>query len=493
MPPPCTQWDPYGVLNIDKSSTVCYGWAPSQGRNCRNPISQANHQEATSILSRLTTIDPSSDLGPRLQTLAHLLLCKRNHQNQAESVVARWKKRMDRIAGSSIEAEAEGIRRIETVAARRQRQIAQILRGDVIAESPLTGTPRTAVPSSYNSPSVRIPPRPLDVRERQSGTSVLTPSATPRVPLSGPRRTFEDLDETSTVDMLFENLDTSRTQYHRWLEERGLPESATPEVPLSAFRETLDNLDGSGTADMIFEILGTSRSQIRRGLEEREQAEARRPLIRPGSGFQTWEGYLNWMARASAIRQGPRRSHDRVILNRENFDRTPFPLRVHSPAARQSPQSSHRPEASNRRTTNSISPDAGTEYSSRSPPSPATPIVNTSISPSTPVVSTSVSPIAMIHPRIALNPAMLATSGSALTRRNVRGESSTTRPTVQQPRISDSSTTISEPSSDCSICYEDLQDGKSLVSCKVQCSQRFHEECIKTWFQNSDNRTCPYW
>ena len=457
MPLPCTQWDPYGVLNIDTSSTVCYRWAPSQRRNCRNPISQASRQEAQSALSELAAIDPSSNLGTRLQTLAHHLLCKRNHQNQAGSVVDRWKKKMDRFLRNSREGEAELMRLMEAERARLQGYHRQRSRGNVIAQLSPPGAPRTVCPSSLNSPSVQFPPRPLDGRKRQSGTSLLTSSTTPEVQLSAHRETFNSLSNSSAVDMLFEDLGTSRSEYRQWLEEHGLPESASREVPLSAFREMFDSLDDSGTADMIFEMLGTSRPQIRRGLEEREQAEeVRRPLIRPGSGFQTREEYVNWTPR-------------------------PPPRRSNNPAVRQAPQRSHGRDASNRHALNSLGLDAGTGNSPRVHPSLAT------------LGSIPVSPITMIHPTIALNPAMLATSGIALTRATVRTGPPANRPSVQQPSTRDSNTSETNLSSDCSICYDELQGGHSLVSCKVQCGQRFHEECMRTWFQTAEKRTCPYW
>ena len=425
---------PNGVLNVDKSSTVCYGWALSQGRNCRNPISHASRQQAASILSTLTTIDPSSDLRPRLQTLARLLLCKRNHQNQAGSVVARWKEEMDDFLRNAREEEDEEMRGVEAELAelrRRQRQperrdgisevsevahrtaglseqinrleveaarilesltrleesFRQLKAGSVIADLSPPDAPRTAAPSLHDNHRGRSPPRPLAGRVRQSAAPVSTLSSAPEVQLSAPRETSNSPDDSGTVDTLFDHLGTSRSQYRQWLEERGLPESATPETPPSIYRETFDSLDESGSADMIFEVLGTSRSQIRRELEERERVEqARRPLIRPGSGFQTWAEYVNWRPRPPPGFQ----------TWEEYVNRTPRrPSRIYNPIA----------------------------------PLP-----------------------------FQLRP-------------------------LKQPK----------PPQDCSICYEELQDGKSLVSCKVQCKQRFHEECMKTWFQNSEKRTCPYW
>lgn len=88
-------WDPYNVLDIDKSRTVCYGWAPSKGRKCHNPVAMANRQEAQRLLSKMSGLDPFiTNLDTWLQELAHRILCKRNHQDQAVGVVGQWKEKI---------------------------------------------------------------------------------------------------------------------------------------------------------------------------------------------------------------------------------------------------------------------------------------------------------------------------------------------------------------------------------------------------------------
>lgn len=96
MPLSVQQWDPYGVLDVDKTWHRCYGWAPSQKRQCRNLVAMANIEEAQRLLAKISQCNPSSDEIPiRLSQIAHCLLCRRNHQDQAPSVVGDWQKKIN--------------------------------------------------------------------------------------------------------------------------------------------------------------------------------------------------------------------------------------------------------------------------------------------------------------------------------------------------------------------------------------------------------------
>lgn len=86
------KWNPYTTLSIDCYPTTCYGWVPSQGCKCSNPIDLTNRQEAESVILKMCILDPSNrNLDAWLQELAHRILCKPDHQDQAEGVVRRWK------------------------------------------------------------------------------------------------------------------------------------------------------------------------------------------------------------------------------------------------------------------------------------------------------------------------------------------------------------------------------------------------------------------
>ena len=53
---------------------------------------------------------------------------------------------------------------------------------------------------------------------------------------------------------------------------------------------------------------------------------------------------------------------------------------------------------------------------------------------------------------------------------------------------------IDRISGDCSICYERLLDGSSLVCCRTQCKQYFHRVCMNIWLRdNLARKRCPYW
>ena len=102
------QWDPYAVLNIAKSRTMCYGWAPSQNRDCYNPVAAATRLEAQRLLTRLSARSASSDgVVAELRKIARCLLCKRNHQNQATSVVNEWQQKIDDFVQSRVEPRDE--------------------------------------------------------------------------------------------------------------------------------------------------------------------------------------------------------------------------------------------------------------------------------------------------------------------------------------------------------------------------------------------------
>ena len=102
------QWDPITVLNITKTRTMCCGWAPSQNRDCHNPVAAANRLEAHRLLDKLAACSPSSDrVLSRLNKIARCLLCRRNHQDQAESVVDKWRKRISDFVQSRVDPHEE--------------------------------------------------------------------------------------------------------------------------------------------------------------------------------------------------------------------------------------------------------------------------------------------------------------------------------------------------------------------------------------------------
>lgn len=96
------QWDPYAILNINKTRSRCYGWAPSKGRLCENPIAMGSRNEAHRLMSRIARLSPSDDkVMELLSHVARCLLCRNRHQGQASSVTNRWEQRIDTMTESS--------------------------------------------------------------------------------------------------------------------------------------------------------------------------------------------------------------------------------------------------------------------------------------------------------------------------------------------------------------------------------------------------------
>ena len=111
-----TQWSPASILTISQPDTLnlrhdrnsepkitrvdgltryrCAGWAPSQGRECHQPIAKANRHCAAKLLAEMSRMDPlTADFDEELEDLADLILCRvsRHNVKQHAFVVAMWK------------------------------------------------------------------------------------------------------------------------------------------------------------------------------------------------------------------------------------------------------------------------------------------------------------------------------------------------------------------------------------------------------------------
>ena len=94
MPPSAAIWDPEELLHIGSISPAltCVGQARQKNRRCRFPIAATDRQEASRLvlrISRMDTLAPAVD--DALTQLARLLLCKANHRNEVEEIVAFWR------------------------------------------------------------------------------------------------------------------------------------------------------------------------------------------------------------------------------------------------------------------------------------------------------------------------------------------------------------------------------------------------------------------
>ncbi|PYH72939.1 uncharacterized protein BO88DRAFT_173417 [Aspergillus vadensis CBS 113365] len=84
------------ILGIYPESQSCVGWAPSQGRHCRNPTNARNRRHAVSLLDQGTRLlKAGQSIDHILEELAPLVLCRHYHQNQAAGLSNTWVSRVD--------------------------------------------------------------------------------------------------------------------------------------------------------------------------------------------------------------------------------------------------------------------------------------------------------------------------------------------------------------------------------------------------------------
>lgn len=81
----------FELVNPDKLSITCVGYAPSCRRRCRNPIACHNIHAAKALMRQLVRpVATNDELKDLLFRLAEYTLCRRYHQNQARTVSDGW-------------------------------------------------------------------------------------------------------------------------------------------------------------------------------------------------------------------------------------------------------------------------------------------------------------------------------------------------------------------------------------------------------------------
>lgn len=106
-----TQWDPeaiLGIINPDRGSFTCVGYAPSMRRRCRNPIARNSCDFVYGLLELLVLMGPGSrKFATLLEEAAYRSLCWR-HGRQTDSIVMKWEARIDELNLPAPQAEAKG-------------------------------------------------------------------------------------------------------------------------------------------------------------------------------------------------------------------------------------------------------------------------------------------------------------------------------------------------------------------------------------------------
>jgi len=99
-------WDPsktLGIINADSGyeCITCVGYAPSKRRRCLNPIRADNRQFITQTLDDIAYLPPDSPaVLSKLRAIAGPALCVRYHQNQAQTVVLQWQRKIQQLRPS---------------------------------------------------------------------------------------------------------------------------------------------------------------------------------------------------------------------------------------------------------------------------------------------------------------------------------------------------------------------------------------------------------
>jgi len=94
-------WDPTTILQIinpDRGTFTCSGYAKTKGRRCWCPIARHNQGAAFGILITLTSQPYNANSARQrqlLEQLAEYCLCVRYHKNQVHEVVEKWRQMLD--------------------------------------------------------------------------------------------------------------------------------------------------------------------------------------------------------------------------------------------------------------------------------------------------------------------------------------------------------------------------------------------------------------
>ncbi|KZF22021.1 hypothetical protein L228DRAFT_268521 [Xylona heveae TC161] len=507
---PGAKWDPIEVLKLEPVSYTCVGWAPSQGRRCRNPIAQANRCAASNLLAMMAYQSPSaSKLTDILDDLAHRILCKRNHQYQAGDMVMKWQQMITMYKQS-----------MRATPPRTTSQHVPTSRQNYLPSPPASPQQQLVRHSGEVYYTER---ESLDifapVRHPRSGSYI---STTPRASHGTARRqaTIPDTGRHSTTTE--RQPQSSRRQRHTRLltppESEDDSESEYDSDSDSDDDDDDDDDDGYDYSDSIPEYSdATSHASLS---TQRSSRSSNSRSTRTTSSRETPRGLLINDRTASSQRTAPvpARTSSNTTTSRAARTTTSPPSTPSTPTP-----VSRRPAV---RRTNIDTPTSTSAASSTTPSTPSPSIVTPSpsiVTPSPSISTPSSSAISTQSVRSA-SPAQSSTSTRSSTSRassnnhtNTSTGTATSRspsnptttpanqpPTTSTPTPSPSASTpnaaaTSTPTAtaspadspptatrkpitgDCAICHEPFEDNDSLVWCKSQCGQNFHAPCWNEW------------
>ncbi|RAK88894.1 hypothetical protein BO79DRAFT_245312 [Aspergillus costaricaensis CBS 115574] len=489
------------ILGIYPESQSCVGWAPSQGRHCRNPTNARNRRHAVSLLDQGTRLlKAGRSIDHILEELAPLVLCLRYHQNQAAGLTSTWVSRVDKYIASH--------------------------------QSPRS-SPSRSMPRRSPSPRMRDETRAIENRlaelERKMQDAILKAERAEREK----ERARRDAERTrrDTEDMVRRS---AAMGYARGQEEAR--RRASPPPTFETETTTVEHNEAYGfQRDSVSSGLLSSRRQDARGgsIETTLQVNTS-----TGMNVQLRRSTIVSTTRVQRTSDGPatpaqaeRRAATPSSVSRVvEIGDTSDVLAIPSPAQQSNgnassspsttstrraislpsaetesanttttPNSEDRPSSTATQDPESTNPTGISETSIPNPPLPSPPTSNNEEFRSTPTGTQESSTTTQntITPEPTTQPAPTSTSTST--------HPSTPAPSTP-PTISEHGITRHPIEGDCCICLCPLQryptqyshnpeDDTSIVWCQKQCGNNFHRECMDRWIASAldcDRQTsCP--
>ncbi|GAT19326.1 similar to An14g04510 [Aspergillus luchuensis] len=457
------------ILGIYPESQPCVGWAPSKGRQCRNPTNARNRRHAVSLLDQGTRLlKAGQSIDHVLEELAPLVLCRHYHQNQAAGLTDTWVSRVD-----------------EYIAKHR---------------SPPRSSPSRSMPRRSPSPRMRDETRIIENRlaelERKMQDAIRKAERAEREK----ERARRDAERTrrDTEDMVRRSAAMGYARGQEEARRRASPPSAVETETTTVERNEAygfqRNSESSG-------LLSSRRQDPRGGSVETTlqvntststNVQLRRSTIVSTTRVQRTSDGPATPAQAERHAATPS-SVSRIVEIGDTSDAlaTPSPAQQSSTNAT---SGSSTPSSSTRRALSL--PSAETDHQLPSPPTS-----NNEESRST----TTDTPESTTTQDTTTQPTPTSTSASTSTPQHLPTPPSTPPPSTP-PTISEHGITRHPIEGDCCICLCALQnestehnhtsdDDTSLVWCQKQCGKNFHRECMDRWIASAleGNRqtSCP--
>ncbi|GIK06367.1 hypothetical protein Aspvir_002015 [Aspergillus viridinutans] len=168
----------------------CYGYAPSKRRRCTLPVRKDNRDRASYLLREGTRLlQRGLSVDSLLFELAPLVLCKRFHQNQADSLVSGWRAKLRAFEEQIVLAAV--LKSLRELAESRARLLAAGSVGEqrVSERSAIVENEEEEEEGGDREDEPEPEPSPRRTSAESSLPAVATHVAEPTVPQSEPRRT----------------------------------------------------------------------------------------------------------------------------------------------------------------------------------------------------------------------------------------------------------------------------------------------------------------